>query len=42
MSEPEVGDRAAGDQVVWPNDDLMLVVASDGKRRFAHKDGSPY
>jgi uncharacterized cupin superfamily protein len=38
----EVGDRAAGDLVVWPNDDLALVMAPDGKRRFTHKDGTPY
>jgi uncharacterized cupin superfamily protein len=38
----EVGDRAPGDQVVYPGDDLMLVVGSDGKRRFAQKDGTPY
>jgi uncharacterized cupin superfamily protein len=38
----EVGDRAPGDQVVFPVDDLMLVVGPDGKRRFAHKDGTPY
>jgi uncharacterized cupin superfamily protein len=37
----EVGDRAPEDQVVYPVDDLMLVVGSDGKRRFAHKDGTP-
>ena len=38
----EVGDRAAGDQVVYPNDDLSLVVGADGKVRCAHKDGTPY
>ena len=38
----EVGDRAAGDQVVYPNDDLRLVVGEDGKPRCAHKDGTPY
>jgi uncharacterized cupin superfamily protein len=38
----EVGDRAPGDQVVFPADDLMLVAGPDGKRRFAHKDGTPY
>lgn len=38
----EVGDRAPGDQVFYPVDDLMLVVGPDGKRRFAHKDGTPY
>jgi uncharacterized cupin superfamily protein len=38
----EVGDRAAGDQVVYPADDLMLIVGPDGKRRIVHKDGTPY
>jgi hypothetical protein len=28
--------------VVFPVDDLALVVGPDGKRRFAHKDGTPY
>jgi uncharacterized cupin superfamily protein len=38
----EVGDRATGDDVVFPLEDLELVVGADGKRRFAHKDGTPY
>jgi uncharacterized cupin superfamily protein len=38
----EVGDRALGDQVVYPVDYLVLVVGPDGKRRFTHKDGTPY
>lgn len=38
----EVGDRAAGDQVLYPEDDLVLVTGPDGRRRFAHKDGTPY
>jgi len=38
----EVGDRTPGDQVVYPNDDLRLVVGEDGKPRCAHKDGTPY
>ena len=38
----EVGDRAAGDQVVYPNDDLVLVTGEDGKRRWFHRDGTPY
>lgn len=38
----EVGDRATGDQVSYPHDDLLLVVGPDGRRRFAHKDGTPY
>jgi uncharacterized cupin superfamily protein len=38
----EAGDRAPGDEVVYPLDDLLLVSGPDGKRRFTHKDGTPY
>jgi uncharacterized cupin superfamily protein len=38
----EVGDRAPGDPVVYPVDDLVLITDPDGKRRFTHKDGTPY
>jgi uncharacterized cupin superfamily protein len=38
----EVGDRAPGDQVDYPLDDLRLVTGADGKRRVLHKDGTPY
>jgi len=37
----EIGDRTAGDNASYPDDDLMAVSAN-GKWRFAHKDGSPY
>lgn len=37
----EVGDRSAGDTVVYPDDDLQALLV-DGKWRFLHKDGSPY
>ena len=37
----EIGDRAAGDGVSYPDDDLAVVTV-DGQRRMAHKDGSPY
>lgn len=37
----EIGDRSAGDSVMYPDDDLQAVLV-DGKWRFAHKDGSPY
>jgi len=37
----EVGDRSAGDSVIYPDDDLQGILI-DGKWRFAHKDGSPY
>jgi len=38
----EVGDRAANDQLLCPNDDLATIVGPDGKWRFTHKDGRPY
>ena len=38
----EVGDRSAGDEGSYPNDDLKAVQSSDGRWRFAHKDGRPY
>ena len=37
----EVGDRTAGDEVTYPDDDLKAVLV-DGSWRFAHKDGAPY
>lgn len=36
----EVGDRTSGDGAVWPDDDLHGVEI-DGKRRVAHRDGTP-
>jgi uncharacterized cupin superfamily protein len=37
----EIGDRTDGDAVTYPDDDLA-VVTIDGRRRMAHKDGTPY
>ncbi|MDB5698435.1 MAG: cupin [Alphaproteobacteria bacterium] len=37
----EVGDRTAGDEGVFPRDDLMAVLV-EGKWVFARKDGRPY
>jgi uncharacterized cupin superfamily protein len=37
----EVGDRAPGDEVAYPDDDLAFQ-AVDGRFRFTHKDGTPY
>jgi uncharacterized cupin superfamily protein len=37
----EVGDRTAGDQGSYPDDDLKAV-SVDGTWRFTHKDGTPY
>lgn len=37
----EIGDRTAGDVVDYPDDDLAVVTV-DGRRRMAHKDGTPH
>lgn len=37
----EVGDRTPGDEVVYPDDDL-LACSVDGRWRFTHKDGTAY
>ena len=37
----EVGDRAPGDAVSYPDDDLRADFV-DGKWRYAHKDGTVY
>ena len=37
----EIGDRTPGESVVYPDDDVALVVV-DGKMVFRHKDGTPY
>jgi len=38
----EIGDRSEGDEVNYPADDIQAVMGSDGRWRFAHKDGTPY
>lgn len=38
----EIGDRTAGDSVVYPDDDIQFSVSADGKRRFTRKDGTLY
>ena len=38
----EIGDRADGDMVSYPNDDLQAVLGVDGKWKVAHKDGRSY
>ena len=38
----EVGDRSAGDSVVYPDDDLQAKYGADGKWSFVRKDGSSY
>jgi uncharacterized cupin superfamily protein len=37
----EIGDRADGDAVTYPDDDLEVVTIG-GQRRMTHKDGTPY
>ena len=37
----EVGDRALGDMVSYPDDDIRADFV-DGKWRYGHKDGTPY
>lgn len=37
----EIGDRTDGDAVTYPDDDLAVITV-DGRRRMAHKDGTPY
>lgn len=38
----EVGDREAGDEGSYPDDDIAAAMGEDGKWVFAHKDGTPY
>lgn len=37
----EMGDRTAGDAVLYPDDDLQALLV-DGSWQFTHKDGEPY
>ena len=37
----EVGDRTAGDEGSYPDDNLKAVLL-EGKWKFVHKDGTPY
>jgi uncharacterized cupin superfamily protein len=36
----EIGDRAAGDEVTYPDDDIQLV-RREGKGTYVHKNGTP-
>ena len=38
----EVGDRTAGDEGSYPNDDIKAELDPDGQWRFSRKDGTPY
>jgi hypothetical protein len=35
----EVGDRAAGDEVFYPDDDIEAIMGADGKWSFTRKMG---
>ncbi|BAY28030.1 cupin 2 conserved barrel domain protein [Calothrix sp. NIES-2100] len=37
----EVGDRTAGDEGQYPDDDIQALLV-EGKWKFTHKDGTPY
>ena len=37
----EVGDRTAGDSVIYPEDDLAAAMQPDGSWRYTRKDGTP-
>lgn len=37
----EVGDRTPGEAAIYPDDDLR-VIEVDGKKRWGHRDGTPY
>ena len=37
----EIGDRTTGEEVTYPDDDLQIATI-DGRRQFAHKNGTPY
>ncbi|MBD2066262.1 cupin domain-containing protein [Leptolyngbya sp. FACHB-671] len=38
----EMGDRTAGDEVVYPNDDLKVIQSANREWIVMHKDGRPY
>lgn len=38
----EIGDRTAGDEAVYPDDDLRVTRTADGKWSYTRKDGSAY
>lgn len=38
----EMGDRIAGDNVAYPDNDLCAQSNADGSWAFLHKDGAPY
>jgi len=37
----EIGDRTAGDSVTYSDDDIKIVLRTDGRPQIVRKDGSP-
>ena len=38
----EIGDRLPGDEVNYPEDDIMIDHDEENRFRYVHKDGTPY
>jgi uncharacterized cupin superfamily protein len=38
----EIGDRTAGDEATYPDDDLKAMLVEPGQWKFVRKDGTPY
>jgi uncharacterized cupin superfamily protein len=38
----EIGDRTLGDEVHYPDDDIVAIKTADGLRKFTAKDGTTY
>lgn len=38
----EIGNRSAGEEVRYPDDDMIMHRTADGDRRFTKLDGSPF
>ena len=38
----EIGDRPPGDEVDYPEDDIMIGYDEENRFHYLHKDGSPY
>ena len=38
----EMGDRTAGDNAIYADDDIRVVRSADGKWLYTRKDGTPY
>jgi uncharacterized cupin superfamily protein len=38
----EIGDRTEGEEVVYPDDDLLITIGPDGKFRSTRKDGTSF